>query len=112
MYAKPSVWVGRAEDEKLLETKKLVSKNLHEDWSRDKYPQHLYPPMVSSPFRIDQAFLHPRTDSRFSLAQAHKVTYLVASTVVVVSTATVLYSLELERARLDKNHVANKEHGR
>lgn len=50
-------------------------------------------------------------DFRFSLGPAHKVTYLVALSVEVVSTATVLYNLELERVRLEKNHVANKEHG-
>lgn len=39
------------------------------------------------------------------------MTYLVASSAEVVSTATVLYSLELERVRLEKNHVASKEDG-
>ena len=51
-------------------------------------------------------------DFRFSLGPAHKVTYLVTSSVEGVSTATAPYSLEPERVRVDKNHVANKEHGR
>ena len=68
--------------------------------------------MVSTPSRIARAFLHPRMDFRFSLGPARNVTYLVGSSVEGVSTATVPYSLELERVTLEKNRVANKEHGR